>query len=831
MWVHAFLLSVLIEALYHAHAAAFVPLPPRQRAAPFLPKQGKIQAVGDVEVPLGSTRASKHFSRTGEARRHTEPQAWAFQVPPTIAFPQHERPGGGGLNTLKGNRVARAHHSQRGSQHRLRASESGGRGQAFESPLSSQGTALPSQNICLQSSRSGALLPPRGFRDFPPSMFAVHKHIFSVWREVAEESGFQEYKGPSVESCSLYPHFKRQASKHAGSSHATCLPPHIYKLQGSEGLCLVPEVTPSLVRMLQREELHRPSAFARRWFCIERVWRHERPGLGRRREHFQLNLDIAFPSHLHHTPNLVSPASSFRVKRRMPEEGQRLYEKKSIFKQEGPLFFNACGLKDFKVLALAELIATAVRIFQKVGLEPADVRIRVGSRSLLCALLSLLGFEANHEDAMVHACKNQASLTVPLAEGADPAFNESFDGRMDRALRVLDRAGKRSRTQTEAALGEALGISSEASGCLLERIRSFDVSDDAAVHKVAASLPLLSGSNRSTVTESANDASALHAIFAPVEELRVLLWLLQEVYAVREWVDVDLLIVRGLHYYTGIVFEAFDAEGAFRAILGGGCYGERLRSSTCTRATRGFEGAGLGMGDCVLLELLQRKHLLPPSKARLDVVVVLRQPKRGRLLCNGTGSRDVEQEDTHASQEIRDADRSPSSHSFLSLSQVAGAQALCKKLRAEGLRVELLLPPHHSTRASLRRAQSVGAKAVVFVAAPPETECNRDIRSAEGGEFVGESEAAASPGKNSAADERGSCVQLKVILRQSNPKGLLRDTQVASEGREPFESANADSTKWPDSRKPAKEAFFEVPKVFDTASHVAAFLKSQFHQS
>ena len=63
-----------------------------------------------------------------------------------------------------------------------------------------------------------------------------------------------------------------------------------------------------------------------------------------------------------------------------------------------------------------------------------------------------------------------------------------------------------------------------------------------------------------------------------------------------QFVRFDLAIVRGLLYYTGIVYEAFDREGKFRAIFGGGRY-DRL-----TEAVGGLEmpAAGFGMGDVVL---------------------------------------------------------------------------------------------------------------------------------------------------------------------------------------------------------------------------------------
>jgi histidyl-tRNA synthetase len=84
------------------------------------------------------------------------------------------------------------------------------------------------------------------------------------------------------------------------------------------------------------------------------------------------------------------------------------------------------------------------------------------------------------------------------------------------------------------------------------------------------------------------------------------------------YVCFDLSIVRGLLYYTGIVYEAFDRKGEFRAIFGGGRY-DRL-----TEVVGGLEmpAAGFGMGDVVLTELLKARGKLPAPAAALDVFVV-----------------------------------------------------------------------------------------------------------------------------------------------------------------------------------------------------------------
>ena len=77
----------------------------------------------------------------------------------------------------------------------------------------------------------------------------------------------------------------------------------------------------------------------------------------------------------------------------------------------------------------------------------------------------------------------------------------------------------------------------------------------------------------------------------------------------REWVTLDLSIVRGLAYYTGIVFELFDAKGELRAICGGGRYDKLLKSLGGVD----LPALGFGMGDVVLGELLRDRGLMPPA--------------------------------------------------------------------------------------------------------------------------------------------------------------------------------------------------------------------------
>jgi histidyl-tRNA synthetase len=80
------------------------------------------------------------------------------------------------------------------------------------------------------------------------------------------------------------------------------------------------------------------------------------------------------------------------------------------------------------------------------------------------------------------------------------------------------------------------------------------------------------------------------------------------------WLRMDLSIVRGLAYYTGIVFELFDRSGEFRAICGGGRYDTLLQSL----GGADLPALGFGMGDVVLGELLRSKGLMSATESRAD---------------------------------------------------------------------------------------------------------------------------------------------------------------------------------------------------------------------
>jgi histidyl-tRNA synthetase len=204
----------------------------------------------------------------------------------------------------------------------------------------------------------------------------------------------------------------------------------------------------------------------------------------------------------------------------------------------------------------AEIIALAVDVMRAFGLGPGDVRVRVSDRRVLRALLASAGVTEAQLPAAFQAVDKIERVDRPaLAEQLAKAglSDAAIDG-------VFAAAALRGMPAVEAALAR--------------------VSDG-----TAAGEPL------------GRVVQALGAM------------------GLGEFIEVDLTIVRGLAYYTGTVFELFDAGRTLRAICGGGRYDGLLQ------ALGGVDlpALGFGMGDVVLGELLRERGLVPTDAASVDV--------------------------------------------------------------------------------------------------------------------------------------------------------------------------------------------------------------------
>ncbi len=97
-----------------------------------------------------------------------------------------------------------------------------------------------------------------------------------------------------------------------------------------------------------------------------------------------------------------------------------------------------------------------------------------------------------------------------------------------------------------------------------------------------------------------------------------------------EWCETDLRVVRGLAYYTGVVFEVHDRSGKLRAVAGGGRYDDLLKKL----GGEDLPATGFGMGDAVLAELLREKNIqsVEPSAAEIFVVAEAGEKAMGLAL-------------------------------------------------------------------------------------------------------------------------------------------------------------------------------------------------------
>jgi histidyl-tRNA synthetase len=124
--------------------------------------------------------------------------------------------------------------------------------------------------------------PYKGARDFYPEDKRLQKYIFSVWREVVERYGYEEYDAPIIEPIEIF----------LAKTGEEIVNEQTYEFidRGKRHVVIRPEMTPSVSRMVaaKRQEL----AYPLRWYSIPNLWRYERPQKGRLREHWQLNVDL-----------------------------------------------------------------------------------------------------------------------------------------------------------------------------------------------------------------------------------------------------------------------------------------------------------------------------------------------------------------------------------------------------------------------------------------------------------------------------------------------------------------------------------------------------------
>lgn len=330
---------------------------------------------------------------------------------------------------------------------------------------------------------------PRGMRDFYPEDMAWRNRVFDAFRAAGEAAGFEPYDSCVVESYEL---LARKAGEEVGEQ--------IYHFfdKSERHIALRAEMTPTLARMVAQRQ--KELQFPLKWTTIAQCFRYERMTKGRKREHYQWNIDI---------------------------------------------------IGEDSILAEVEVIQAACDALRRMGLSSRDFKVHVSSRRFLGELLAKSGIAADK-----HA----------------------------QVFLALDKRGKMPDSEIAAMLKDG-GLSDD------EIKATFDIMD----------------------LKSYEGCAELEELFR-----------LAEVAGFADCLEFDISVIRGLSYYTGVVFECFDTAGEFRAIFGGGRYDNLLT----TIGGEPTSAVGLGFGDVVVTELLKARLGANAVKEKKGVAVGFMFPEQ-----------------------------------------------------------------------------------------------------------------------------------------------------------------------------------------------------------
>ncbi len=228
------------------------------------------------------------------------------------------------------------------------------------------------------------------------------------------------------------------------------------------------------------------------------------------------------------------------------------YERMTKGRKREHYQWNCDIIGEESVLAEVEVLGAACDALRRMGLANEDFKVHVSNRALLSELLAASGIPAT-----LHP-------QVFLAH---------------------DKRGKMPDEEIAAMLRDG-GV------------------DDAGVRATFAIMDLGSIDEAEAFITSRTAPADGGTPVAPkaVADLREL-FRLADLAGFGSCLEFDISVIRGLAYYTGIVFECFDSKREFRAIFGGGRYDNLLTTIGGQPAT----AVGLGFGDVVVTELLKAR--------------------------------------------------------------------------------------------------------------------------------------------------------------------------------------------------------------------------------
>ena len=225
--------------------------------------------------------------------------------------------------------------------------------------------------------------------------------------------------------------------------------------------------------------------------------------------------------------------------------------------------FNADIFGEAGPEAEIELIALLIQCLGGFGLSKDDFYVRLSDRDLWFFYLEALGFSDVQARGILGAIDRYEKMGEDAFKGYVEAHGELAEERRDRVLAFLK---IRSLAELESALAPF------ASDKITSRLGDW--------RKVLGGLASM---------------------------------------GLSEFVSVDLGVVRGLAYYTGFVFEAFDRKGDLRALAGGGRYNDLIKKL----GYADLPAVGFAIGDVTTGLLLEQRGLAPAYVSAPDIYAVL----------------------------------------------------------------------------------------------------------------------------------------------------------------------------------------------------------------
>lgn len=261
-----------------------------------------------------------------------------------------------------------------------------------------------------------------------------------------------------------------------------------------------------------------------------------------------------------HANSLRRPIKWFSIGEQFRFERPQKGRLRSFYQFNGDIL----GIED--CAADAEAMALLVEIFKGLGLTDQDFKLRLSDRDLWMYYLESWGIEEANR--------------VPV-------------------LSVVDKLGRREREDSLKALKPYLAEESEAFLSQIEKLVQLRTLEELEAFF------------------QAQDRGEQGAVGERLITWRSLLGKLNAL-GLDSFFQIDLTIVRGLAYYTGFVFEAFEASGESRALAGGGRYNDLVKKM----GGPDLPALGFAIGDVTLRDLLEEKKLLPEYMDSVDFYTV-----------------------------------------------------------------------------------------------------------------------------------------------------------------------------------------------------------------